>query len=524
MKRKQATTITLARALRFLLLAALPLAAAALPLQAGARDLPAASARQRTEAYFQSVKAQPPMLWAFLKEMPKGGDLHSHLSGAIYAESMIGWAAEDGLCVDPKTLVLAKAPCNEAAGHVPAKNALADTVLYRRMIDAWSMRNLATSGLGGHDQFFDSFGKFRLANQTRDGDMLAEVATRAHGGNVGYLELMLTPGSGAAVASAARAAGWNDDFSAMRAALLKNGMGEAVQAASAALKQAVARQRELMRCGTAQAGGGCGVALRFLYQVGRGNAREAVFAQMVAGFELAQIDPDAVGLNLVMPEDALVPMRDFSLHMRMLDYLRGVYPKGKVTLHAGELAPGLVPPEGLRFHIRDSIDIGRARRIGHGVAVMQEKDATGLLRQMARDQILVEICLSSNTGILGVSGASHPLSAYLKYGVPVALATDDEGVSRSEMTREYVKAVEEHGVNYRQLKTMARNSLHYAFVEGEPLWQDPGRQRLVPACAGGNAGKPGRPAARCQAYLEQNAKARLQWELEAAFAHFESKF
>ncbi|MES2260115.1 MAG: adenosine deaminase [Pseudomonadota bacterium] len=509
--------INFACALRTL---ALPLAAT-LMLQASARDLPAASAQQRTEAYFQSIRAQPPMLWAFLKEMPKGGDLHSHLSGAVYAESMIAWAAEDGLCIDQKTMTVLKPPCNETAGQLAAKTALTDPLLYRHMIDAWSMRNLATSGLNGHDQFFDSFGKFRLANQTRDGEMLAEVAGRAHDGNVAYLELMLTPGSGAAVSRAAAAAGWNDDFATTRAALLDNGLPDAVKAGSAALQQSIARQREILKCGTAQADGGCGVSMRFLYQVARGLPKEIVFAQMVAGFELAQSDPNAVGLNLVMPEDALVPMRDFALHMRMLDYLRGVYPKGKVTLHAGELAPGLVPPEGLRFHIRDSIDIGHARRIGHGVAVMQENDAVGLLRQMARDKVLVEICLSSNTGILGVSGANHPLSTYLKYGVPVALATDDEGVARSEMTREYVKAVEEHKVDYRQLKAMARNSLHYAFVEGESLWQDIERQRIVPACAGAVAGKPN---VRCQAYLEQNPKARLQWEMESAFVKFESKF
>ena len=26
-------------------------------------------------------------------ELPKGGDLHNHLGGAVYAESMIGWGA-----------------------------------------------------------------------------------------------------------------------------------------------------------------------------------------------------------------------------------------------------------------------------------------------------------------------------------------------------------------------------------------------------------------------------------------------
>jgi adenosine deaminase len=41
---------------------------------------------QRTARYMDSVRSQPPLLLAFLRRMPKGGDLHNHLSGAIYAE------------------------------------------------------------------------------------------------------------------------------------------------------------------------------------------------------------------------------------------------------------------------------------------------------------------------------------------------------------------------------------------------------------------------------------------------------
>lgn len=501
----------------------LALAATCMAVPAFAQTKPGANAEQRAEAHFRAVRAQPPELWAFLKDMPKGGDLHSHLSGAIYAESMIGWAAEDGLCVDTKTLTVLKPPCDATQGQVGAKEAQADGVLYRRMIDAWSMRNAQTSGLSGHDQFFDTFGKFSASNKNRTGDMLAEVASRASAGNVSYLELMLTPG-GSDVGKVAAKAGWNDDFAKMRAAMLDNGMPDAAKAAVDELSRANARKAELLHCGTPQAAPGCAVTVRYLYQVLRGLPKEIVFAQMLAGFELAsRADSQVVGLNLVMPEDALVPMRDFSLHMRLLDYLHSAYPKVQVTLHAGELAPGLVPPDGLRFHIRDSIEHGHATRIGHGVDVMQEDDAVGLLKRMARDKIMVEICLTSNTGILGVSGAQHPLSAYLKYGVPTALATDDEGVSRSEMTHEYVRAVQEQNISYRQLKTMARNSLQYAFVEGGALWKDVERVQPVAACAGNRPGVASANA-RCEKYLEQSSKARLQWQLEDTLAKFERKF
>jgi adenosine deaminase len=84
---------------------------------------------------------------------------------------------------------------------------------------------------------------------------------------------------------------------------------------------------------------------------------------------------------------------------------------------------------------------------------------------MASQQVAVEVALSSTDGILGVRGARHPLKTYLAFGVPITLATDDEGVSRSQLTREYERAADEHGLDYPALKAIARNSLTHAFVE-----------------------------------------------------------
>ena len=80
-------------------------------------------------------------------------------------------------------------------------------------------------------------------------------------------------------------------------------------------------------------------------------------------------------------------------------------------------------------------------------------------------QIAVEICLTSNDLILGVKGDRHPFPVYRKYGVPVVIATDDEGVSRSDMTHEYVRAVQAYGLTYAELKKIVRDSIAYSFVE-----------------------------------------------------------
>ena len=317
--------------------------------------------------------------------------------------------------------------------------------------------------------------------------------------------------------------GWDDDFIKFREKLLAGGMADVVVAVRTQLDADEARKKEVLHCGTPQASPGCDVTLHYLYQVLRGLPREQVFAQILLGFELAKADPRFVGFNLVMPEDYYVPMHDFDLHMRIIEALHKFYPNEHVALHADELAMGLVPPEGLRFHIRESIGRGGAERIGHGVAVMSEDDPIGLLKEMAKKNVLVEICLTSNDVILGVSGERHPLPIYMKYGVPVALATDDLGVSRSDMTHEYLRAVEDQHLTYADLKRMARASLEHSFIPGDSLWSDGHEWHWAAACEGNKASEE-RISSKCEKWLGSNERARVQWKLELAFAEFEQKF
>ncbi len=462
-------------------------------------------------------------MFAFLLRMPKGADLHSHLSGAVYAESFIQWAADKGLCVQQTTLVLSPPPCQAAAGQTEAKMAFTDSVLYRQMIDAWSMRYWQFSGQNGHDRFFDTFGKFGAATYGQTGPMLAEVAARAARGRVSYLELMLTPDGGLSSQIGQRV-GWDGNFDSTLNKLQAGGIADATTAGVKALAEAEAEKARLLQCGTAQADPGCAVVVRYIMQVGRGAALGPVFAQMVTGFALAN-DPNSkvVALNLVQPEDGLLSMQNFRLHMQMLNFLRPRYPRARVTLHAGELAPGVVPPDGLSFHIRDSVMTGHAERIGHGVDIMHEDDPEQLLQELARRNVMIEICLTSNDTILGVSGAQHPLKTYMQYGVPVALATDDEGVSRSEISREFLRAAEEQGLTYPQLKTLARTSLQHAFLPGASLWQDARRFTPAPQCtADVRALK--LTSAGCKQHVTSSERARLQWQLEEAFSAFESRY
>ena len=249
---------------------------------------------------------------------------------------------------------------------------------------------------------------------------------------------------------------------------------------------------------------------RYIYQVFRNTPKELVFAQTLFGFELAAADPRIVAINFVGAEDDVIAMADYAEHMRMIGFLRALYPNVHVSLHAGELAPGLVPPEGLCCHVRLAVEQALADRIGHGVDVMYEDRPYDLLKHMADKGVLVETNLTSNKVILGVEGKTHPFATYRKFGVPVALSTDDEGVSRIDLTHEYVSAVEDFGLTYAELKELVRNSLEYSFLPGPSLWDDIGAYRAR------GAGLPSRrAAARCAVGRVRHV---LAWERKGATA------
>ena len=467
---------------------------------------------------FEEVKHSPPKLRAFLRAMPKGADLHSHLGGAIYAESYLRWAAEDGLCVDVGRLVLVTCEteqlricgedqpppplCHREQDLVPVANAVADRTFRGRLIDALSTRNYHLYERSGHDQFFTTFGALGPAGRGHEAEVLAEAVRRAAGQNILYLELMSSPGMGGAAALAADVE-WNDDLGVMRAALPDAELDQIVAGVSTYLAGLEAETRRVMGCDgdpstlapqeplpsdnaasypspsrpstpsnsaeTAKSDRllGCDVTVRYLAQAIRTRPAPQVFAQMVYGFRLAAADPRVVGVNLVAPEDDPISLADYSRHMRAVAFASADAPDAGIALHAGELALGLVPPEELTFHIREAVEIAGANRIGHGTDVMHEDNPYELLARMREGNVAVEIILTSSDVILGITGDDHPLPIYLEHGVPVVIATDDEGVSRTDLTHEYQRAVTTYDLDYATVKELSRASLEHSFLPAE---------------------------------------------------------
>ncbi|MBX9883910.1 MAG: adenosine deaminase, partial [Novosphingobium sp.] len=464
----------------------------------------------------EAARESPPTLRVLLRGMPKGGDLHNHLAGAIYAEDYLAWAGAKGFCVDASGLTAVPPPC--PAERAIERFAATDEFGMDRLIDALStrgfQRGVGQNEVSGHTQFFRAFERFgKLGGETAQ--MLTATRRIAAGDNVSYLELdhntlTLT----AVVRAAGDEAMAETDLAAVHASEAK-AFAPLVPKARAELDADEAASVKAMACGTPAAEPACKVAVRFLFQALRALPPRQVYRSLILGFLMADADPRFVGVNIVMPEDAWLARRDYALHMAMIRFLAATYPKVKLTLHAGEVTLGQVPPADLHDHMAQAVAAG-AKRIGHGTGIAFEDKAEDTMARMAREGIAVEINLTSNAVILGVKGADHPLRLYRAHGVPVVLSTDDEGVLRTDMTNEYVRAVREQGLTYPQLKQIARAGLAYAFVPGGALWADPEKLVAVAACA--DFATPS-----CAKYLTGNEKARLQMDLEQRFAAFEAE-
>lgn len=477
------------------------------------------------------VAAPPGALAAFMKAMPKGADLHNHLSGAVYAETYLGWAKADGDCVNTSTYsVVYPSQCSSATQPTPTTGAFYDSI-----VRAWSMKDFVPGTETGHDHFFATFGKFGAVAGAHRDDSLADVVKRAADENQLYVETMFNLGKNIGALSASIWSGTltAQDLPGLHASILAAPTFSAELANDVqAVTSAQSAYRAALGCNDLSPPAACDVEVRFIAQVSRTGAKDTVFGQLIAAYEMAAKTNGIVALNLSSPEDDTTSLANYDLHMAMLDFLYNQYTVTQksplhVTLHAGELTPEFLPAgyaTANTFHIRKAVEVGHAERIGHGLDILSETNAQDLLNELRQKNVLIEVCLSSNAQILKVEGAAHPLADYLQNHVPVALATDDQGVSRSSLAGEFVRGALDQNLGYRQLKAMARDSLEHAFLPGPSLWSSISNVEPIADCAPTATMWLGDfPDAACQAFLASSERATMQWKLERAFTQFESQ-
>lgn len=448
-------------------------------------------------AFFETAKGDEAALIAFLHKMPKGADLHAHPSGSLYAESLVDAAIAKGLFYDREARAFVdKQP---ASNFFTAGELRFDYKKYNEVLNGLSIRNTSKEPEGGNVHFFTAFGRFGSASPDVEGQM-REILTRAAAQKISHLELMTSPRS-------------------------KPDGSVDVNGTRAKLTQYNAARDKIMR-ELAEAGNAWDVSILWSLSLYR-DIGPKVDGQMtmdgyadwwrkqVAGIleaTYACADLGAVAVTILSPEDSWIARSQFALQFGVIDEewrsFQKKHPENqvKMNLHGGELTLEFSPYNDLRTRVSDTISKGHASRIGHGVAIMWDDNVYGLLKKMRDEKIALELCLTSNYGILNVTPDRHPFRLYWKAGVPVVINTDDEGISRGNLTMEYVRAAQWFNLSYGNLKWLAFSSLEYSFLPGESLFVDGDFNKV----------KSGEAAPK------QSPKAAHQRRLLEAFAAFES--
>lgn len=478
-----------------------------------------------TAAKLEQIKQHSVKLRHFLAQMPKGGDLHNHIDGAIYAEDLIALGQNQNFCLKPKSFTVYKN--KNCDPKFTLENALKDKSLYNQVIDAWSMRHFPLDEQSGQQHFFDSFLKFAPIVNENLAKVIAKNANRSAADQqiyletlLGDLELPVLSDKQEGILDIGKRVKKQPSLSQWRETLLNEGLQSIINKTIPKVALLHKQVKQELACNSKNPQPGCKVTIRYQYFSLRDIPLPQFYAQLVAAFGVANQSPYVVGINIVMPENWQTAIEDYQQHMAMIAYLHSQYPAVNISLHAGELGLDQHPSSATLNHVWQAINTAKAQRIGHGVDIPFERNPQGLLKKLAAKKIAIEVNLTSNYDVLGIKGHQHPLPLFVEHGVPVVLSTDDPGIERTTLTDEYLKAAIIYDFPYSQLKQFARNSLTYSFLPGHSLWADARTAKPVNECRDFISTRSS-PSKRCQQFLANSLKAQLQWQLEQQLMDFE---
>jgi len=427
---------------------------------------------QSAESYLEKIRNNEALLTAFFQQMPKGGDLHHHFSGSVYAEPLLERAIAEDFYLNIETMAVSKTkPANGNWENFSSLKNKGKLEYYEQQImQTWSVKDYNGS-VPSDDQFFDSFMKFEPTIQGHFAEGMLELKKRAIAENVTYIETQLSTipcdmnvSDLADFNTKLRQSSEQKDEKAVLKLLdelyklLQK--KDAKKYAEDFNNNFIAKLHKDLKMDDER------FTMRYQNFVLRFMDPVDLFKNLVIAFISSSESKLTAGVNIVSPEHGQTSMKDYWLHMVMFKYCHSKFPDVKYTLHAGELTLGLVQPEELTWHINDAIYVAGANRIGHGVDIAYEANSYDLLKYMSKNNIPVEINLTSNEFILKVKENRHPFTLYKEFNVPIVISTDDAGILRSNMTEQYVLLAKRYpDVNYETIKKYVYNSINYSFIQ-----------------------------------------------------------
>lgn len=467
----------------------------------------AAGPPERVVQALAKAKRSLPETQAFINSMPKGGDIHNHLEGDVYDTQALRSAIARGLNFDLGTDSFTDQP---VGGNVIRSAEIeSDDSLYLRFRDSFSAQGTRRSGKSGREQFFSTFGRVQ-SSRIGLSDVLAGVIRRASIEQISYVETIapVIPNQ------------WIERLTQRVADTWDGGIEPTLDAIQGELHSDEFKESVTSRLNGWENGTNREVVIRYLSYALRFLPLPQFALQAACAAAAVSADHRIVGFNLVGPEDSIIANRDFRRQLEIVDHIWQRFGNPNIALHAGELTQSEVTVEELHGRIRDSITLGHARRIGHGVSIAWDGRSDETLALMRRERIPVEICLTSNEVILGISGREHPIDLYRAADVPLIFGSDDEGITRSSLSSELAKAVFRYDLSYKELRNCIRNSLEYSFLQGASLFDRGNYDRMI----GLGSNRSRNRNAMISAAEVPFGKGGLQLRLERDLLAFEARF
>lgn len=474
------------------------------------------SFEKSTNLYFNHIENNPTKLYHFLLKMPKGADLHYHLDGGSYAENLFSYALNSGKCINIKSGMVGD--CTTSL-YIPFSKIKKNSDQYNDVIQDWSVigNNIGKNNL----KFYKYFPKTFQIRKNNRGEMLAEIVSRAHSENIMYLELMLNPDEDEIREFGMEQNGSARNFNQFENKLILNNIQKYVKNLTLYINSINNVKNKILKCDNSEKSAACFVKVKYIYQINRDVSLKAFFSSMLEGFMVASENKDFVGVSLVGDESGEFSTKNYLEEMKIIAFFHKKYPNVKITLHAGELSKNIAFDKPyIKSHVFNAVTIASPNRIGHGTDIRYEKNYRYILKMMKQKDISVETCLTSNDRLLGVSKYQSGILTYYKNQVPIMLCTDDEGILRTNLTRQFELAVQWYHFSYPDLKNIARNSIYYSFLPGKNLWKNNSYRSVNSACTL-DFSKNKLLTIQCKNFISKNEKARMEWHLETQFSQFE---
>lgn len=434
---------------------------------------------QNASAYLEKNRNNEAALTAFFTQMPKGGDLHHHFVGSIYAEPLLEKIIKEDYFLNTETMAVSRNKINsgnwERFSELERKGTLS---MYQQLImQKWSIKDYNGVEYPSDKLFFEAFDKFIPATTDYYKEGLIELKQRAIKENVSYIEtqLELIPHDldlsklqvyNQALRNAAEKKDEKAVFKILDTVFAAIQLQKPEQYAKEFNENFVQKLHEELGIDDER------FKMRYQNYLLRFHLPIDLFANLVLAFISDNESSLIAGVNIVTPEHGSTSLKDYGLHMMMFKYCHQRYPKVKYSLHAGELTLGLVRPEDLNDHISSAVMIANAHRIGHGVSIAYEPNSFQTLRVMAEKKVPVEINLSSNEFILKVKDNRHPILLYKQFDVPIVISSDDAGILRTNLTEQYVLLAKRYpSITYADIKQIVFNSIEYSFIKDDQVKQ-----------------------------------------------------